>query len=109
MTTQLDVVSWNVNGFVDREQPELLATLDWDVCAIQEATTPERLERFAARAGATSWCSAREHLDGADADRAPVVRGGGAGKGTGSGHGVERGRGRALAGAGARGNGRARR
>jgi len=72
MTTQFDVVSWNVNGFVDREQPELLAQLDWDVCAIQEATTPERLERFAARAGATSWCSAREHLDGAHADRSPA-------------------------------------
>ena len=110
MTTQLDVVSWNVNGFVDREQPELLAQLDWDVCAIQEATTPERLELFAALAGANQLALvARAPRRTADADRSPSERGGGAGAFPGAGHGVERGRGRALAGAGARGNGRARR
>jgi endonuclease/exonuclease/phosphatase family metal-dependent hydrolase len=68
---RLDIVTWNVNGFATKRQPELLARLRWDVCAIQEATTPEALDLLATRAGATSWCSAREHLTDEHAERAP--------------------------------------
>lgn len=34
----ISVVDWNVNGFVRRSQPNLLAELEWDVPCLQEVT-----------------------------------------------------------------------
>jgi len=34
----LTVVDWNVNGFVHREQPAFLDSLDWDIACLQEVT-----------------------------------------------------------------------
>jgi hypothetical protein len=71
MHATLDVITWNVNGFAAKQQPELLGGLPWQLCLIQEGTTPEALARLAVRAGADAWCSARERLSAEDALRAP--------------------------------------
>jgi hypothetical protein len=59
---QLRFVSWNLNGFAARGQGAFLAGCDWDVCAVQEATTPEALQALAATVGASSSVSARPFL-----------------------------------------------
>jgi len=61
---QLRFISWNLNGFAASGQAAFLARCDWDVCAVQEATTPEALEAFAAEVGAGSHVSARAFLAG---------------------------------------------
>ena len=59
---QIRFVSWNLNGFAAREQGAFLAACDWDVCAVQEATTPEALDALATTVGARSFVSARSFL-----------------------------------------------
>jgi endonuclease/exonuclease/phosphatase family metal-dependent hydrolase len=70
---RLRFVTWNVNGFAERGQAEFLAASEWDVCAVQEATTPAALERLATQVGATSYVSARPSLVGADDTRPRYV------------------------------------
>lgn len=67
-------VSWNLNGFAPKGQAELLAAAEWDLCAMQEATTESAFDALAEQVGATGAC-ARGLLD-EDADaRARYVSG----------------------------------
>lgn len=50
---QLTVVDWNVNGYRLVDQPELLASLDWDIACLQEITR-------------SSWPRFREIADDGD-------------------------------------------
>lgn len=58
---RLRFVTWNLNGFAERGQGALLADSAWDICAVQEATTPEALTKLTDQAGG-SHVSARPFL-----------------------------------------------